>query len=755
MAVYTPHAHSDETLAAARNWSERCLQADGSLFSEERLWTAENFASLKRAFNDNPLLGTDSFYVKLSQQLSEESPQVQKLAAECLWLLLLFVHSSGFSTALQRQRIGEIWSLSGEELPRSNLLSDGALDGIGWPGTAFLTRIWAEFGFLTLVMLAWKSLPNEERQRLLNPSDPWPFCEWLTSQPEGDKRIFRNTLLYLLFPGSFERISGRKQKTTIYAAFSKELRDKADFTQAPSSPCELDKALLKIRQILEAEHGTDQLDFYNDPLKAVWGFDTAPEPVPPVTSNQLPRRYWIEKTIVSGRPDRETGEHALGRALWSPQRASGGQDIYSPMRHVQPGDIILHLTDNRAFTGVSVAAGPADESFVGLSGTDWEDQPGYRIQLQDFQPIDPSLSRQSFLEKEPFRSQLAELQRGGVRGLFYNRNLELNQGAYLTEAPAGLIAILAAAYRAQAGSDLPHLDDIEDTSAEAADTSVGVEDLFLEPEEIAAVLALWRAKTNVILQGPPGVGKSFAAQRLAYALMGTRDPSRLGFVQFHQSYAYEDFVEGFRPTETGFELKKGKFVEFCRRAAADADRAYVFIIDEINRGNLSKILGELMLLIESDKRHSSWQMPLAYGNKPFHVPPNVYLLGLMNTADRSLAVVDYALRRRFAFVDLKPKLHSTKLSEILLERGVGLDTQAAIIQRVGALNSVIEGDLANLGPGFAIGHSFFCAGPAAGEGADAWYQRVISTEILPLLREYWFDAPQKVSEWEERLLAPL
>jgi 5-methylcytosine-specific restriction endonuclease McrBC GTP-binding regulatory subunit McrB len=282
-----------------------------------------------------------------------------------------------------------------------------------------------------------------------------------------------------------------------------------------------------------------------------------------------------------------------------------------------------------------------------------------------------------------------------------------------------------------------------------------LEDLFLEADEIAAILSLWTVKKNVILQGPPGVGKSFAAQRLAYGLLQARDPARVAFVQFHQSYSYEDFVEGFRPSGDGFVLRQGKFVEFCRRAARDPQRRYVFIIDEINRGNLSKILGELMLLIESDKRDEKWAMPLAYGNEGFHVPSNVFLMGLMNTADRSLAVVDYALRRRFAFVELKPKLHSPKLSELLSEKGVPLELQVKLLQRIGALNEVIEGDLTNLGPGFSIGHSFFCAGPSGGETADGWYRRVITTEILPLLREYWFDAPAKAQEWEERLLSEL
>src|SRR6185437_16284245 len=161
-----------------------------------------------------------------------------------------------------------------------------------------------------------------------------------------------------------------------------------------------------------------------------------------------------------------------------------------------------------------------------------------------------------------------------------------------------------------------------------------------------------------------------------------------------------------RPTETGFKLRTGKFVDFCRRAAADLERPYVFVVDEINRGNLSKILGELMLLIESDKRNSSWEMPLAYGNELFHVPRNVHLLGLMNTADRSLAVVDYALRRRFAFVELGPKLESPKFRPALADVNVSPELAEVIVSRIGELNSEIVNDVENLGPGFAIGHSF-------------------------------------------------
>jgi 5-methylcytosine-specific restriction protein B len=189
-----------------------------------------------------------------------------------------------------------------------------------------------------------------------------------------------------------------------------------------------------------------------------------------------------------------------------------------------------------------------------------------------------------------------------------------------------------------------------------------VEDLFLDIESAERVLLVWRNKKNLILQGPPGVGKTFAARRLAFALTGTEAPERLGFIQFHQSYSYEDFIQGYRPTSMGFALRNGRFFNFCQRAKENPHDRHVFIIDEINRGNLSKIFGELMLLIEADKHGPDWKIPLAYSeaSEKFFVPDNVYILGLMNTADRSLAVVDYALRRRFGFFHLDPQFQSEK-----------------------------------------------------------------------------------------------
>jgi len=268
-------------------------------------------------------------------------------------------------------------------------------------------------------------------------------------------------------------------------------------------------------------------------------------------------------------------------------------------------------------------------------------------------------------------------------------------------------------------------------------------EVFMDSERYDTLVKLLKAKKNIILQGAPGVGKTFLAKRLAYSIMGQKDNSRIMMVQFHQSYSYEDFIMGYRPSKDGFELKRGPFYDFCKNAQDDDERDYFFIIDEINRGNVSKIFGELMMLIEKEKRGE--QMRLLYSNELFSVPKNVYIIGMMNTADRSLAIIDYALRRRFAFFEIEPAFDS-KGFRMNMEKANNLKLNA-LVDQIKALNEFISMD-ESLGSGFRIGHSYLCTDD---EVSDEWLRAVVEYELLPLLNEYWFDEPAKIEQWQKRL----
>ena len=269
--------------------------------------------------------------------------------------------------------------------------------------------------------------------------------------------------------------------------------------------------------------------------------------------------------------------------------------------------------------------------------------------------------------------------------------------------------------------------------------------VYMDRDQYNAIVGLLKTKKNIILQGAPGVGKTFVAKRLAYSMMGIKDVSRVKLVQFHQSYSYEDFIEGYRPSGAGFELVKGAFYSFCKKAAEDEENDYFFIIDEINRGNLSKICGELFMLIESDKRGSELQ--LLYSRELFYVPRNVHIIGMMNTADRSLAMLDYALRRRFAFVELRPAFDS----DGFLEYCAGLDNPKFkdLVRVVKSLNLAISED-ESLGEGFCIGHSYFC-NMKPENCTDVALASIVDYELVPMLKEYWFDEPDNVCKWTDEL----
>lgn len=285
---------------------------------------------------------------------------------------------------------------------------------------------------------------------------------------------------------------------------------------------------------------------------------------------------------------------------------------------------------------------------------------------------------------------------------------------------------------------------------------------FLASGELEKMLERWRSKKNLILQGPPGTGKTWLAKRLGFALVGSKDReterSRLRVVQFHPSLAYEDFVRGWRPAGDGrLKLVDGILMQAIQAAESEPDRPFVLVIEEINRGNPAQIFGEMLTLLEATKRGRSEAIELAYREEPgerVHVPENLYIIGTMNVADRSLAIVDLALRRRFAFIDLEPELGDAWRAWCS-HRGLDDNLLAEIQTRIGALNAEITRAI-TLGPQFRIGHSYVT--PESDQPINdgrAWFRSRVDTEIGPLLDEYWYDAPEIARTARANLLTGL
>ena len=296
---------------------------------------------------------------------------------------------------------------------------------------------------------------------------------------------------------------------------------------------------------------------------------------------------------------------------------------------------------------------------------------------------------------------------------------------------------LAEALKIVNGEEVPD----EDTDTTEYTKKDFLDEVFISESKYDEMYAVLMRKQNIILQGAPGVGKTFAAKRLAYSIMGAKNDDHIQFVQFHQNYSYEDFVEGYRPAASGFVRTDGIFKRFCIDAADAPDEKFFFIIDEINRGNLSKIFGELLMLIEKDYRGQPVTLP--YSGRSFTVPKNLFIIGMMNTADRSLAMIDYALRRRFSFIDMEPGFDTKGFKEYLSSKGN--TTMGALVEIVEELNEDIK---QTLGKGFCIGHSYFVFDEPC---SDTLLRSIVKYDILPMLAEYWFDDEEQYETWASHL----
>jgi 5-methylcytosine-specific restriction protein B len=705
--------------------------ADRSLFLAQSLWSTNHIGELVQAFVRNPMDAPDtSFIEKLKQQLSVCAPEAKQLMAEVLYVLTLF--QSNMRPPTKRELVRTVWSWSGTELPADHpLLEDSVLGGIGNPGRAYLTHRWREAAYLIELAAAFKKEPQERRETLA--ASPDDFAKWVDAISTRGYRQFRNILLHLAFPDEFERITVDSHKRQIAQAFG--ALPAARFKRA--TEYELDIALRDLRKTLVAKKGMSDIDFYDDTLKPLWQSSGDKAPAPPSARAWLlswnPRRW----TWTSFAQDRIGA--ARGDTVTEPWSCSNG--------HVVKDDRVFLMRAGEEPRGM-IARGTAlstpyeTEHYDPTRAAAGETNNVIDVAFDDIR--DPA--RDAFLSLDELRKISGE------------QNWTPQQSG-IEIRPDTIVAIETA----WAGLAKPTLDEAAPTPAEMAQPYTA-EDIFAEgcfhpPSEIKAILSSWNAKKNLVLQGPPGTGKTWLAKRLAYALIGFRDDRRIVAVQFHPNLSYEDFVRGWRPSGEGkLELVDGVFLEAVKAAHAEPSLPFVIVIEEINRGNPAQIFGELLTLMEGSKRDKSEAMRLAYprdATERAFVPKNLYIIGTMNVADRSLALVDLALRRRFAFVDLEPRFND--LWEKCLTADFGFDKTFVLElrNRIEVLNQQIAGD-DRLGPQFRIGHSYLTPPGGAVDDAKAWFRDVVATQIGPLLHEYWFDdKAEKARKASEQLLEEL
>lgn len=675
MARLTGKWDLNPIIDAAKTWIDRCLIDDGSVLSTEPLWTPELIDELQREFVDKPDLGEGSFLSKLKGQLQSTTPPAKRLMAEMLWALLLF--PSRVNPVTKREQVRQIWESSGRPLPAdSPLLGDDVLDGIGSGGTAYNTFRWLELAYLIVLVGDLKRKDADVRARLLTDYDA--FVSWIDTLPPKGNRQFRHMLRYFAFPDRVERISTNSDREKILKAFG------VDVGNDPSDRA-LDEALASLRAGLEREHPGKHLDFYEAPLDARW--KSPDDDGPPHASHglgSLPAAAYVAETapepiatkprnlIYFGPPG--TGKtYALQRLIREYTDHPGGvnRDVW-----------LQELVRANGWRAV-IAAALADL--------------GRPTRV-------PELARHPLVEAKV-------KQRGrdtdGVQTTLW--------GCLQMHTPESVETVSVRVRRP------PFV------FAKRADGAWSLVAEWRESDEHAAALV------DTLRAGP-----SHAAAPI----------QRYRTVTFHPSFSYEDFVRGIRPVAndddgtTRFQMVDGVFKQICDLAASDPAHRYALFIDEINRANVAKVFGELITLIEVDKRivrdadgRITRGLPVSLpgasssdvAEPPFGVPANLDIYGTMNTADRSIALLDVALRRRFEFREVEPDY------ELLRER-IGTIEPAALLRRINdRLEYLLDRD-------HRIGHAYLLAARTIED-----LRRVFHTQFIPLLQEYFFDDLRRVA----------
>ena len=763
MGTRITESGTEKVYQAASLWVERALRADDSLFTPgEAIWSSKWLGELRERFLNAPDKSGDSSTEKFRRQLAGAPPQVYLLLAEVLYFYFLIVTTK--DSGVEQKRIDEVLGLSQQPVAIPPTLIDSLTPGLVNPGQGFHSNRQFQVGFLIEFVEQWKEQNPEEQNRLL--SDAWGFKDFamsidfrsvLLQSAPNIARTQREALLHLVFPDTFEAIVSSDHKRRITDTFDYLVLEPTD---------DVDRQLEQIRPVLEARYGPSDYFFYKREIEDQWLRELLP----------LRDNLWSEFVrlaqayVDSGRLETEEIEYKveIGQKLAAAREAvlSGSDDWPDQVNTGLPSGNLLHfiqterlrdwvnespddaLTAIRAlwtrddvsvgkrvrdfaellpYSITSGAGSRANTASVLLMGLDVEQYPPFRVTLfnKAYDRTGYDKSEQSVDEATLYGHALGFLDRfieeANKRGLKLRHRLDAQ-------------SVVWAILQGRIENDPPE----EDSVQPEPDLQQLAVDLHLPAEFLEKINTLLEDKKQVIFQGPPGTGKTYVAQKLAEHWAKSAE-----IVQFHPSYSYEDFVQGFRPKgadggQVKFELQDGPLLRIAKDAQADPGGKYYLIIDEINRGIIAKVFGELYFLLE----YRDTPIRLQYSEKPFSLPPNLYIIGTMNTADRSIALVDLALRRRFYFVEFHPNEWPINdlLHNWLKDNASDMAWVADVVDRA---NDKLNDRNAAIGPSYFMKDNL----------DEATVERIWEHSVLPYIEERLFreeDTRSKFSLYELR-----